>query len=324
MLKSVLRSTAVLAMAGSAIALGAAVEPASACGVGTDNCGDTSSSGGTVTITVSGSFVGAGSAGSSGTTTVSLPTPCWYDAGYTGKEYAEWVDSGEAARLWHRTGGIGNYEPHPGYQRYKDDTEGHWYGATCSSATFEDIDDFFEFAEEWFRTHDSVYVEAGGSPPIPPVPGEVLLAAAMEAITVPDPEFVWNPQERSDNGSVVNWPTWFWLDGALPTEGSVTASAGPWSATVELSLTNVEYFSEGAGSVVCEDGGTEWTRSAGESDCTLTFPSPSDAATVEASARWDGSWSYNGAPQGAIDPLTSDWEISFPVYEIGSTVTEFE
>ncbi len=151
----------------------------------------------------------------------------------------------------------------------------------------------------------------------------MLLAAAMEAITVPDPEFVWNPQERRGNGSVVNLDTWFWLDGNLPTEGSVTASAGPWSATVELSLTNVEYNSADAGSVVCDDGGTEWTPTA-TSDCTLTFTRPSDAATVEASARWDGTWSYNGAPQGAIDPLTSDWEFSFPVYEIGSTVTDVD
>ena len=112
------------------------------------------------------------------------------------------------------------------------------------------------------------------SPPIPPIPGEVLLAAAMEAITVPDPEFVWNPQERSGDGSVVNLDTWFWLENDLPTEGSVTAQAGPWSATVELSLSNVEYYSADAGSVVCADGGTEWTPTAGQSDCTLTFDPP--------------------------------------------------
>jgi hypothetical protein len=326
MLKTVLRSAAVLAMTGGAIALGAATEPASACGVGGDNCNDGPiTSGNTVTISVSGTFVGVGADGSpGGSTTVSLPTPCWYEQGFTGKEYAEWVDSGEAARIWRQTGGEGPFEPHPGYQQYKDDDEGHWYGSVCSSETFEDLDDFFEFADEWFRTHESVYVEAGETPPIPPIPGEVLLAAAMESITVPDPEFVWNPQERRGNGSVVNLDTWFWLDGDLPTEGSVTASAGPWSATVELSLSNVEYYSADAGSVVCEDGGTEWTPAAGDSDCTLTFTRPSHAATVEASARWDGTWSYNGAPQGAIDPLTSEWEFAFPVYEIGSTVTEVD
>jgi len=37
-----------------------------------------------------------------------------------------------------------------------------------------------------------------------------------------------------------------------------------------------------------------------------------------------GDGSCNGAPQGAIDPLTSEWEFSFPVYEIGSTVTDVD
>jgi len=85
----------------------------------------------------------------------------------------------------------------------------------------------------------------------------------------------------------------------------------------------VEYSSAEAGSVVCDDGGPEWAPTA-TSDCTLTFTRPSDATAVEASAHWDGTWSYNGAPQGAIDPLTSEWEFSFPVYEIGSTVTDVD
>jgi hypothetical protein len=324
MLKTVLRSVAVLAMTGGAIAFGAALEPASACGVGGDDCDGPVTSGNTVSITVTGSFVGAGTPGSSGTTTVSLPTPCYYVQGFTGAEYAEWVDSGHAAAQWYHTGQDGPFEPYPGYKSHKDDHEGHWYGSACSSETFEDLDDFFAFADQWFATHKSVYVPAGGSPPIPPIPGPILLQAAMQAITVPDPEFVWNPQELQGNGSVVNLDTWFWLDKALPTEGSVTASAGPWSATVELGLTNVEYYSDDAGSVVCDDGGTEWTPTTAESDCTLAFSRPSDATTVEASARWDGTWSYNGVPQGAIDPLTSDWEFSFPVYEIGSTVTNVD
>lgn len=322
--KNLLRSSAVLALAGGAIAVGAAVEPASACGVGGDDCGGgPTSSGGTVTITVSGSFVGGGSSGTSGTTTVSLPTPCYYVQGFTGKEYAEWVESGRAASEWYHTGGEGPFEPRPGYKKYADDDEGHWYGSACSSETFDDLDEFFEFAERWFETHEAVYVPAGGSPPIPPVPPEILLQAATESITVPEPQFEWNPQERQGNGSVVNLDTWFWQDQDLPTTGSVTASAGPWSATVDLTLSNVEYYSDQAGSVVCEDGGTEWSPTA-QSDCTLTFARPTPGETVEASARWDGTWSYNGTPQGEIDPLTAEWSVTFPIYEIGSTVTEVD
>ena len=108
-------------------------------------CDGPTTSGNMVTISVSGTFVGVGSDGyPGGSTTVSVPTPCYYTQGFSGKEYAEWVDSGRAASVWYHTGGEGPFEPHPGYQRYKDDAEGHWYGSACSSETFEDLDDFFD------------------------------------------------------------------------------------------------------------------------------------------------------------------------------------
>jgi hypothetical protein len=321
------RCLGVLAIAIGAVALGALINAANACEGG--RCPDDDpapvTSGQTVTVQVTGTFVGGGSegsSGSSGSTTVQVAPPCIYFQGMTGKEYYEY---------WHPNGqeeprpgmGMGNHEvekPYDGYKEHKDDTEGNWYFRMCSSANFDgDIAAFFDYAQEWFDSHGPVFVPPGGSPPIPPIPPEILLQAAEESMTVPDPVFDWNPRRAADQGTLVNLPTWFWLDPDTPTSGSVTASAGPSSVTVDLALTNVEYHADTAGSVVCDDGGTPWSPGA-SSDCTLTF-GRAGADEVSASTRWDGTWSYNGAPQGALDPIGASWSTDLVVSEVQSVVT---
>lgn len=117
-----------------------------------------STSGGTITVTVTGTGVRGGTAGSPARRTVSAPSPCWMSPGFTGKEYYDWVQSGQAARTWYQTGGEGAFKPEPGYERYKDDDKGRWYGGACSSETFGDnLDAFFAYAEKWFAENGSVF-----------------------------------------------------------------------------------------------------------------------------------------------------------------------
>lgn len=173
----------------------------------------TGGNGQTVTITVTGTGVKGGRAGHAGTSSVTVQSPCSMSAYYTGKEYYEWVHSGAANRDWyHQTGGSeGPFEPKAGYEKYKDDTEGHWYGGSCSSEGFDDLKEFFAYADKWFAEHDSVYVQANEQPPIPPIPPEVLRQAATKAMTLPGPEIDWNPKRNGDAATLVNLDTWVWL-----------------------------------------------------------------------------------------------------------------
>src|SRR5699024_8140584 len=110
-------------------------------------------------------------------------------------------------------------------------------------------------------------------------------------------------------GTLVNLPTWFWLEPELPTEGSVTASvetmAGGNSVTVEMGMVSAAFSGGAAGSITCPAGGTPWAANA-SSDCTLSFASAGEH-TVTAESRWEGSWSFNGDPQGAVDPIGATW-----------------
>lgn len=278
-------------------------------------------SGHSVVVRVSGDFVKGGSSGSSGgSTTVSVPSPCWYTQGYSGKEYYEWVTSGKANQLSVHTGGE-PYTPIDGYEKHKDDDKGHYYGGECSSATFgDDLDGFFKYSDKWFADHGDVWVPGGAQPPVPPIPPQVLLEAAQKAMTMPDPVFAISPDRTTGRDTIVNLSTWFWLTNPV-TKGSVTASAGGNSATVNAGLESFEVTSaDGDSTGPCDGTGTPWRRGA-TSDCTIEFVRPTAGTDVTATTNWGLSWSYDGEQRGELDGLTAAWTRSVSVDQVQTTVT---
>lgn len=295
----------------------AAAPAAADCGGGGVTCAP-ETDGRTVTVTVTGSFVSSGRPGSpgGGSTTVRVPVPCVFYEGWTGKEYYDGVEDGSI-------NGAGSnrdeqWTPYAGYRQHQDDTEGHWWYAGCTNVNDLPWDDFIQFAEDFFDTHSGVYVEAGGAPPVPPVPPEVLLLAAQEGMEVPEPAFEFNPDARGAFDTLVNLETWFWLSD--PTQGgSVTATAGANSVTVDAELADVVFSAPSAGAVPCVGTGVAW-RPGGSSECVLVFDRPG-AAEVTADTRWTISWSFNGQPQGAVDPLSARFTQPVGVAESQSLVT---
>jgi hypothetical protein len=304
---------------------GALVSPAAADCSLTGSCGEQQTpqtDGRTITVSVTGTFVGGGSDGSagSGSTSVQVPTPCWYSQGKTGKEFADWYEDPANQQMFH---GVGGVDPYPNYEKYRNDTKGHWYGSSCSSETFgDDLDAFFDYSDEWFAEHESVYVPDGQQPPVPPVPPEVLLQAAQEAMTLPEPTFDWNPKIAGGGASLVNLDTWFWVDGANPQTGTVTASAGGNSVTVDAALDGVEFASPTAGAVTCADGGTPWSPGTAGSDCALTFTRADAATPVTATSVWTLTWSANGVPQGQLEAMSASAQGDVPVQESQALVRE--
>jgi hypothetical protein len=261
----------------------------------------------TVTITVVGTGVKGGSAGKPAQSTAVVFAPCSMNEGYTGKEYYEWVTSGAASRDWYHQGGsaYGPFEPRPGYEQYKDDDKGHWYGGSCSSEGFEDMKEFFAYSDKWFAEHESVYVPAGVDPPVPPIPPEVLRDAASKAMTLPEPKLDWNPKRNGDAATLVNLDTWVWLTDRN-TDLYVEASAGGVTARVDAKLDSMTVSAPNAGSTECKDGGVPYAPGAsGECSITFTRSSPTGGTSpVTATTQWSATWSINGADQGPIpDPL---------------------
>lgn len=314
-----LRLAVLSLLLGGVVAVGTL--PASAaddCGRGGDCGGSATTSGNTVIITVTGTLVRGGSPGSSASATVSVPTPCYLMSTSSGKELAEQIERTDGMVLGPDRQLVPADDYWPGWKDHADDEDGHWYVPVCEYSADDPPSD--QFMEDFFARTDPTYVEAGEAPPTPPIPPEVLLAAAQEALEVPDPRFEMNPRRGGAAVTVVNLPTWFWARD--PTDaGSVTASAGGNTVTVDLRRESVVFSSASAGAVTCADGGTAWTPG-GSSDCTLTFRRSATAQTVNATTRWVGTWSFNGVEQGAVDPVTATWSDAIGVGEIQSIVTK--
>jgi hypothetical protein len=292
------------------LAVGLASTAQAATGQGPKKPSTPTTTGGTITITVSGTALKGGSPGHSVSRTVSVPAPCWMEPSYTGKEYYEFVTgTGEYAGhgMNYMNAHTGeNMTAEPGYEKYKDDTEGHWWGGICSSGNFDGpIKDFFTMTNAFFKDHPFTYIPAGQPEPVPPVPPEVLRDAAIAEMELPTPTIDWNPKWTGTGGTLVNLDTMVWLTDRrdnLFIRATANTLGGPTFAQVDVALENMTVSAPGADTVECAGGGVPYSPSAtGECSIRFTRASPGTAATpVTTQTSWSGTWFGTGVAQQAL------------------------
>lgn len=305
--------------------VGLGASPAAAeCGGGSVGCSPPEAAGGTVRVTVTGTLIDPGKAGSGGSsTTVSVPVPCYRTPMWNGKDYYKGVENGTINGAGWDEWNDEPWKPYAGYKKHRKDTEGHWYVPTCrydsDEGFFDSVDEFQEYSLKYFHSHTGVYVEANETPPVDPVPPEVLLQAATDSMTMPEPTFDHNPDLTGGQDTLVNLDTWFWLRDSTGS-GYVSASAAGNTARVDATLDRVSFSAGRAGSIDCNDTGTPWARGA-SSDCTIAFDRAGQHR-VTAETAWGLTWSYNGTPQGALDPIGAVWSDVLGVAQSQSLVTD--
>jgi hypothetical protein len=222
-------------------------------------------------------------------------------------EYYEYVKSGQISRDNYHFGE--DMTPREGYEKYKDDDLGHWYGAMCSSANWPDQNDmpgWSRFVDQFFVSHPVVYVPADQTPPVPPVPPELLREIAINNLRLPDPQLDWNPKRTGNQGTLVNLDTWFWLNNA-PTTLNVHAAAGGNQASVTVTFGGMDITAPGEAPLSCAGPGIPYAAGVRATTCALAFSRASVAMGAEATpvtvkTRWTGTWAANGDDQGPITP----------------------
>jgi len=159
---------------------------------------------------------------------------------------------------------------------------------------------------------------------VPPVPLDVLRAAAKARVIIDPPVIETNPS-FTDRFTVVNIETWLWVDQAYwyeekkeeETRGFVTVEvrAEPESMTWKFNDPDTSQDT-------CFDPGTPWTPTAGSTDCKVIFNQSSAGRTNnayqgDATVSWVFSWSLNGTDQGPFDaPFLATTNFELQVGEI--------
>jgi hypothetical protein len=143
---------------------------------------------------------------------------------------------------------------------------------------------------------------------------QALAEQAAESITLPAPSISTNPASYS----VVNLPTWLWVDPAAWHPLMASASAGGVTATAVAAPSTVTWSMGDGGTVVCSGPGTPYNINQPADDqqtnCSYTYrqsslgqPSsdgdPNDGAfEVAATITWSVAWTATGAPGGGTLP----------------------
>lgn len=305
-----IKSTGYVAVAVLTVSLAIATSSTAFAGFGEEDPAPSKpvTTGGKVTVTVTGTALKGGSPGHSVSREVSVPSPCWMEPSYTGKEYYEFVTGTGKYRV---RGGMAWVNQHmgedltaePGYEQYKDDTMGHWWGGTCTSGNYDgSMKDFFALAKDFFKAHPFTFIPAGRPVPVPPVPPEVLRDAAIAAMELPTPAIDWNPKVKGTNGPIVNLDAWVWLTDRrdnLYVRATANTMGGETFAQVDVALEGMTVSAPGAETAVCQGPGVPYAPGA-VGACTITFtaPSPTTAGTpVTTQTTWKGTWFTNGDPE---------------------------
>lgn len=173
---------------------------------------------------------------------------------------------------------------------------------------------------DWFVT---------GTQPEPVVSAETLAEYAYDVMDLVDPTLLWNPRIGSVGGAtLVNLSTWMWVEEADAVgERSVTAAAGPISATVTASTDGLSITSP-AGTTECDADQALQAYAAGVSEasaCTLTFNRASrgyaDGFPVEALTVWTATWTSSTGEGGDLENKSQGATTPIPVVESQTLVT---
>ena len=181
-------------------------------------------------------------------------------------------------------------------------TPGSWYTVTCANR----ITGANTTQTEWIADQS-----AAGPPAVDP---RTLALQAENSLQLPAPTIHLDPS----GASIVNLPTWLWIDASIWHPRSVSASAGSVSATAVATPVSVSWSMGDGGGLICDGPGAPFLPTqpvSGQSTgCAYTFahtsagqPSsdgnPNDGAfDVTATVTWSVSWTAQGAVGGGSLP----------------------
>lgn len=169
------------------------------------------------------------------------------------------------------------------------DGPGDWYWRTCRG--------------DLAGTTNSMMLVWLDTPPA--ISPEILARQAVSRLRVPAPTVRLNPAPPARQ--LVHLPTWIWVDRAVWTARSATASVPGLSVTATATPTKMVISTGDGTTVTCQGPGTPWAAGrdphASSPTCGHTYTSPG-WRRLTATVTWSVSWAGGGA-SGAVPALST-------------------
>lgn len=267
--------------------------------------------------TLPGASVGGEYVVSGESTTATVHPVCWYEPDLTGTEMAAEMTASLAGQ---DTSGS-HIQARMDYESHATD-DGRWYRGMCDISYAPDPVTGYDTILAFHSQHPPyTWVPTGQPAPTPFIDGATLAAAAYQALNIPAPQIAWNPTIGDSGATIVGMDTWVWATGDTPRTVTITASAGPVSATLVANSVGLR-LSTTDGDPDCQGFGLEWKpgMAEGTSPCTIVFNRSSahlgGTTPVTVSVSYGVTWTASDSTSGTLNSLTTSSTANVPVAEI--------
>lgn len=154
--------------------------------------------------------------------------------------------------------------------------------------------------------------------PVPVETPDKLGARAVSSLIVPDPVVSTWPTADDNGYTLVNAPTWWWMENSETV--STRSQAGPLWVEVTATPTASTWISQAGDATRCNSVGIEWDRSPLRQDppaqaCTHTYQAANRNETATIQVTWDITYRSNFGARGVLTPLVTSQQVSLPVLE---------
>ncbi len=160
---------------------------------------------------------------------------------------------------------------------------------------------------------------APGAPAVPVVTPGMLAQDVLNTLVLPAPEASVNPDATTADGfTLVNLPTWWWIENAGQPLTQRTALGPVWAEVTARPVGSSFDGGEGESAEWCDGPGIAWREGLSEEEpsaCRYTYRRAAEHYDATVTLHWQVSWVGSGGAGGTFPEMTTSTTVPMRVYE---------
>ncbi len=192
--------------------------------------------------------------------------------------------------------------------------DGRWYIKECPGVAPEVV---------WLPDRDGGGDQAAdtgdGGPALPVVTSGMLAQDVLNTLVLPAPEAGVNPDATTADGyTLVNLPTWWWVENAGQPLTQRTSLGPVWAEVTARPVGSSFDGGEGESAQWCDGPGIAWREGLSEEEpsaCRYTYRRAAEHYDATVTLHWQVSWVGSGGAGRTFPEMTTSTTVPMRVYE---------